>query len=160
MFEKFGEFDSVEELNECAAGLKVEGDKESLYVLAEENGLEKEDVDDYLDDCMEHLANPLMAALGKIAVEKKRLNPQHIMVDWVSYIETQCTQDEAIARAVRKKDKSIKGCIAEILKAAFKIQIPIDAEILKAAGVTGRVTLGMPGMLKVREIINNYYLGK
>ena len=50
MFDKFGEFNSVEELNEAAAGFVQEGDFESLYALARENGIEKEDVDDYLDD--------------------------------------------------------------------------------------------------------------
>ena len=39
MFERFGEFDSAEELNLTAEGLKTEGDMESLLVLAEENGI-------------------------------------------------------------------------------------------------------------------------
>ena len=47
MFEKFGELNSVEELNKAAAGLKEEGDVASLIVLAEENGLDKEDAEDY-----------------------------------------------------------------------------------------------------------------
>ena len=34
LFERFGEFDSVEELNMTAEGLKEEGDIESLKVLA------------------------------------------------------------------------------------------------------------------------------
>ena len=46
MFDKFGEFDSVEELNKAAAGLKTEGDEESLIALAEENGLTREDAED------------------------------------------------------------------------------------------------------------------
>ena len=34
MFERFGEFDSAEEINLTAEGLKTEGDMESLLVLA------------------------------------------------------------------------------------------------------------------------------
>lgn len=161
MFEKFGEFDSAEEINKCAAGLKEEGDEQSLYDMAEENGLAKEDVEDYLDDCMDKLCNPLMAALGKIAVEENELKPQQIMVDWVNYIKTQCTQDEQMARAVRKKDKSLKNCIGAILKESFAHQMTIDKDIIKAAGISaGRVTLGMPGMARVNEIIKSYYIGK
>lgn len=161
MFERFGEFDSAEEINECAEGLKEEGDIESLYVMAKENGLVKADVDDYLDGFTDKLVNPLIAAWGKIEVEKKNLKPEHIMADWVSYIETKCADNEDVARAVRKKGKSIKGCIAAILKYSFSIRKKVDADIIKAAGISnGRVDLGIPGMLEVREIIDKYYLGK
>ena len=160
MFDKFGEFDSAEEINECAEGLMEEGDLENLYEMAKENGLDEEDVEDYLDGCMDTLCNPLMAALGKIDVEEKELRPQCIMVDWVNYIKTQCTQNEAMARAVRKKGKSIKNCIGAILKESFKIKMQVDKDILKAAGINaGRVELGIPGMTKVNEIIKTYYLG-
>lgn len=47
MFDKFGEFDSAEELNKAAEGLKEEGDKESLIELAKENGIDPEDTEDY-----------------------------------------------------------------------------------------------------------------
>ena len=161
MFEVFGEFDSAEEINASAEGLKEEGDIESLYTLAKENGLEKEDVDDYVEGYVDALVNPLMAALGKIEVEEKELKPEHIMTDWVAYIKTKCAQDERVAIAVRKKGKSIKGCIAEIFKYSNKIRKPVDKEILEAAGFKGaRVELGMPGMAEVLGIINRYYLGK
>lgn len=159
MFEIFGEFDSVEELNEAAAGLKEEGDLESLKKLAEENGLDAEDAEDYINGDVPELANALMAALGKISVEEKELNPQDIMVDWVSYIRTKCSQKEEVARAVRRKGKTIKGCIGAILKYSFGIKKPVDKDILKAAGINaGGVALGIPGMTKVKEIIDAYYL--
>lgn len=161
MFEKFGEFNSAEEINECAAGLVDEKDFNSLYEMAAENGLTKEDVEDYLYDIMGSLCNPMQAALGKIEVEAAELKPQQIMVDWVSYINTQCIKDEQMARAVRTKGKSLKGCIGAILKDAFAHQITIDKDIIKAAGINaGRVTLGIPGMVRANEIIKSYYLGK
>lgn len=49
MFDKFGPL-TYEELNKTAEGLKMEGDIESLILLAEENGLEKEDAEDYADE--------------------------------------------------------------------------------------------------------------
>lgn len=161
MFEKFGEFDSAEEINACAAGLKDEGDEESLFAMAEENGIDKADVEDYLDGCMDTLCNPMVAAIGKIEVEAKELKPQQIMVDWVSYINTQCVKDVNMAIAVRRKGKTLKDCIGAILKEAFAHQMQIDKDVIKAAGVkAGEVTLGMPGMARVNEIIKSYYLGK
>ena len=43
MFDKFGEFDSAEEINKAAAGL----DETELKKLAEENGLDEDDAMDY-----------------------------------------------------------------------------------------------------------------
>lgn len=161
MFDKFGEFNSAEEINKCAAGLKDEEDKESLYVMAEENGLAKEDVEDYLDDMVDELCNVSMAALGKLEVEEKELKATHVMVDWVSYIKTQCIKDEMMARAVRMKGKTLVGCMGAILKEAYNTRMRISDEIVKAAGIgAGRVELGMPGMARVNEIIKSYYLGK
>ena len=42
MYEKFGEFDSFEELNRAAAAQKAEGDEEALFALALETGSVKE----------------------------------------------------------------------------------------------------------------------
>ena len=71
MFDKFGELDSVEELNRAAAAQASERDEEALVLLAEENGIDSEDVEDYLAGCTEELATPLMAAVGKLNVEKE-----------------------------------------------------------------------------------------
>ena len=161
MFEKFGEFDSAEEINMCAAGFKDEGDEKSLYALAEENGLTKEDVEDYLDDCVDELCNTSMAAIGKLEVEEKALGATHVMVDWISYIKTQCIKDETMARAVRMKEKMLVGCMGAILKEAYNTRMNVPKEIVKAAGIGNcNVQLGMPGMARVNEIIKSYYLGE
>lgn len=159
MFDKFGEFDSVEELNMAAEGLKTEGDIESLIALAEENGLDKEDAEDYSDGCAEELASVTMAAFGKIAVEAKELKPYEIMEDWIEYIKARCLEDKNMAIAVRKKGKNIKGAIGELLKWSFKNQYDVDKDIIKAAGVNAsRCTLGIPGMGRAKKIITEYYL--
>lgn len=44
MFDKFGEFDSFNEINELAENLLNEGDIESLKVVAKENGILKRTV--------------------------------------------------------------------------------------------------------------------
>ena len=43
MFDKFGEFDSAEEINRAAAAQLAEGDTEAVMAIALENGLDKDD---------------------------------------------------------------------------------------------------------------------
>ena len=160
MFEKFGEMNSYEEINELAENLFNEGDIESLKVMAEENGIDKEVVCMYTDGVIFELCTPLDAALGKIELECKELNPKEIMEDWVEYLKSQCMDNMNLAMKVREKGKSIKGCIGELLKWSFKNQQSIDKEILNAAGVNAKVTLGIPGMGRAKKIIKEYYLGK
>lgn len=161
MFDRFGEFDSVKELNEAAAGLLAEGDIDSLYVLAEENGIDRDDAEDYVDGVYPELTNPYGAAWGKLQVESKELKMEHIMEDWLHYIENRLAENQEMVVAVRKRGKSLKGCVAYLLKWSFKNQYPIDSEILKAAGVTAsKVTMGIPGMRTAKDLIDEYYLGK
>lgn len=161
MFDRFGEFDSAAELNAAAEGLFKEGDTESLYILAEENGIDKEDAQDYIDGAVTELANVLMAAYGKLAIEAKELKPYEIMDDWLQYIKVRCQEDPEMAAAVRRKSKSLKGCIGALLKWSFQNQKNVDKDIVKAAGVSAsKVTLGIPGMGRAKQIITEYYLGK
>lgn len=159
MFDKFGEFNSAEELNRAAAAQKKEGDHEAIYVLAEENGIDREDAQDYIDNLVPELVSPEMAAYGKLNVEEADLKPYEIMKDWITYIRLTCSEDKAMTYAVRRKGKSLKGCIAELLLWSFKHQHKIDREITKAAGVDPRTTLGIPGMAQAKQIIREYYLG-
>ena len=71
MFERFGEFASWQDLNEAAAGQKEEGDESALLALARENGIEDEDVEDYLDGLIPELVTPLSAAMGRVTVWEK-----------------------------------------------------------------------------------------
>lgn len=161
MFDRFGEFDSAEEMNELAVNLRKEGDQESLMELAWENGIDTEIAEAFLSGDILYLCDVMTAAIGKIEVEAMDLKPKEIMADWVEYLKTRCFEDEEVARAVRSKNKSLKGCIGELLKWSFKNQIPVDKEIIKAAGVSAnKVTLGIPGMGQAKQIITGYYLRK
>lgn len=161
MFERFGEMESAKEINELAVNLFNEGDVESLRVMATENGIPEAFVDLFCAGEIPELCDPMTAALGKIEVESAEMQPKEIMEDWVEYLKSQCMENELMAYSVRKKGKSLKGCIAALLKWSFGNQIPVEKEILKAAGVTaGRVTLGIPGMGTAKRIIREYYLGK
>ena len=161
MFDKFGEMNSYKEINELADNLFNEGDQESLKEMAKENGIMQEFVEMYLQWDIPALCDPLTAALGKIDVEAEELKPKEIMEDWVEYLRGQCMENEILAYQVRKKGKSLKGCIAALLKWSFANQIPVGQDILKEAGVkAGKVTLGIPGMARAKKIITEYYMGK
>lgn len=161
MYERFGEFDSAEEINETAVSLRREGDRESLNVLAAENGLDSDVVEVFWQGEMLYLCDEMAAAISKIDVESKEVRCAEIMEDWVQYIKAQCFEKSEVARSVRKKGKSLAGCIADLLKWSFQHQVEVDKDIMKAAGVTaGRCTLGIPGMSTAKQIITKYYLGK
>lgn len=159
MFDVFGEFDSAEELNMAAEGLKNEGDTDSLYKLAEENGIDRAFAEMYLAGGMPTLCDVATAAMGKIDVEAAELKLQEIHADWAEYIKAMCEKKEDFAMAVRKKDKTLKGCIAALLKWSFKHKYKINDEIVKMAEIkTARVEEGIPGMGTAKKLIREYYL--
>lgn len=159
MFEKYGEFDSCREMNAAAAGLLEKGDEAGVIALAVENGIDIEDAQDYIDGAAPELATPIMAAYGKLEIESKALKPYGIMEDWITYIGIRCSEEPKMAEAVRKKGKTLKGCIAALLVWSMKNARPVDPDILKECKITYKVTLGIPGMGKAKEIITDYYMG-
>ena len=160
MFDKFGEFDSADEMNRAAAAQRKEGDNEAILAIAEENGIDREDAMDFIDGCVAAFVTPLMAAYGKLNIEAKELKPYEIMEDWLQYIKLRCAEDPEMAVAVRRKGKSLKGCIAALLEWSMKNQRTVDSEILKLVRINYKVTLGIPGMGRAKKIITEYYLGK
>jgi hypothetical protein len=166
MFDKFGEFDSVEELNRAAAAQKAEGDEEALKALAVENGLDPEDAEDYMDDVTDILATPLQAAIGKLQVEAKDLKIEGVLVDWKDSIVELCMEDETMQAAVRKKGKYLKDCLAALLRYSFEHKVQVSDAVVKATKVThnGReepmrrpLYLGIPNRKEVKQICRKYY---
>ena len=166
MYNKFGEFDSWEELNIATEGQKTEGDEAALKDLAKENGIDIEDAEDYFDGALKTLCNPMTAALGKIKVEVEDIKPVGGMKDWVAYINTQIHEDENFAIAVRHKGKNLIDCIYKIMIFAEKNQYHLSSDLgkqlAKAAGITkvpNQVTFGIPESREIHMIIRQYYLG-
>lgn len=160
MFEKFGEFDSADEINKKAQELLKKNDEENLKVLAKENGIGEEMVALLISGVVRQLCDDELAAFGKIEMEVEDLKAEEIMFDWAEYIKGCIVKEPAMASAVRRKGKSLKGCISELLKWSFKNAKQVDKEICKLANVPEKVTLGIPGMGRAKQIIRGYYLGK
>lgn len=132
MFDKFGEFDSYEEINRAAKAQLEEGDLEAIKTIAEENGLDPEDAEDFCTGAIEELTTPSLAAMGKLELEAKDLSLTGALRDWTDFIEQLCLEDEEMAFAVRRKGKSLKECMALILKNAFNDKAQLDDRITKA----------------------------
>lgn len=112
MFDTFGEFNSAEEINEAAAGLLAEGDTENILLLAKENGIDEEIAKAYIEGEIPVIADTLMAAVGKIEIERSGITDpffRDMKDDMINYLLTACSDDQ-MARAIRKKSKSLKGC--------------------------------------------------
>ncbi len=161
MFDRFGEFDSAQEINEAAAAQLAEGDTEAVHAIAEENGIDTEDAEDFINGDIPELTVPLLAAFGKLDVEEAELKPRDIMLDWLEIIRVRCHEDGRMAAAVRKKGKSLAGCYGAILKWSYKNHHEVDKKIIKAAGINvGKITEGTPRYDRAKQIIAEYYLGK
>ena len=119
MFTKFGEMNSYKEINELAENLFNEGDIKSLKEMAKENGIPEDMTEMYLQGEIPQLCEAMDAALGKIDVEVRELKPQEIMLDWVEYLRGQCMENEMLAFQVRKKGKSLAGCIGTLLQSVL-----------------------------------------
>lgn len=148
MFDKFGEFDSVEELNEAAEGLLKEGDIDSLMLLAQENGIEKEDTEDYIDGCAPELATTSMAAFGRLNVEeaeaKTKKGEEMIARVLFSMVRGMCLK-ESFCAAVVKQGKRVMGVYKIMRDEASKRK-------------TGSVAVACGTDQELRNIINAYYL--
>ncbi len=169
MFDKFGEFDSAEELNRAAAAQKAEGDEEALLEIAEENGIDREDAEDYIDNYTEEFVTPLMAALGKLKVEKADIKIDGILEDWYTAIVEACTDDINMQIAVRRKGKSLVECMAKMIVFAFENKVQVSDKIVNVTKINhnGKIEamkkplyLGAPNKTQVKSIISKYYLGK
>ncbi len=161
MFDRFGEFNSAEEINETAVNLRKEGDVESIRVLAKENGIDVDIAEVFIEGDILYICDDTTAAIGKLDIETGEVKCREIMEDWVEYIKSQCLEKPEIARAVRSKGKNLAGCITALLTWGFKHQYEISKEIIKASRVSaGKVTMGTPGMATAKKIIGDYYLGR
>lgn len=112
MYDKFGEFDSVEELNEAARGFLAEGDLKSLREFAEENGLDKEDVEDYIAGEMPELATSISAAMGKFAIEEKEIEKKSKQKKYPLMVILEMAQsimsDREVLKGIMRKGKRIE----------------------------------------------------
>lgn len=175
MFDKYGEFDSAKEINDKAEELFNDGQMDEIYVLAAENGIEKEMAEAYIQGDLPELCDITDAALGKIDVEAADLGAEEIMEDWIDYVRALAGRDLIIAANVRRKGRTLKGCVASLLLWGIEHMEPVDKEIIAQAkkqlktsktkpkipgfqpAFLDRTALGIPGMGRAMKMIKEYY---
>ena len=156
MFDKFGKM-SYDELIRTAKAEKEEGDEEALIALAQENGLDQEDAEDYMDDLTEVLCTPREAAVARIEMEAKDLEVSGIWEEWKGFALEMCMQEEDLACAVCRKNRSLLGLFGKLLKLGFDSKQRVDKRICKEAGLNDNVYTGIPTRQQVAETISTYY---
>ena len=159
MFDKFGEFGSYEEINKKAEELMAAGDKEGLLKLCDENGIDREDGEDFMSGIVEELTTPKLAAIGKITAESRDLKAKGVVSDWVNVIIQMIDEDEKMAAAVRSKGKSLCGILGKLLKYSFEAKEKLDDRIVKAAKLNPPIYLGIPSSKEIKSMAKDYYLG-
>lgn len=150
MYEKFGEFDSAEELNEAAAGLKAEGDMESLKELAKENGIDEYDTEDYINGDTDALATVITAAVGKLEKELESMKGDQVKAMctfYANFARTIIAENEEVARGIMKKGARIRGIYDAIYEYAKKH---------KSGGCFSGTTTDKQD----KELVTAYYTGK
>lgn len=156
MFDKFGKM-NYDELIRTAKAEKEEGDEEALIALAQENGLDQEDAEDYMDDLTEVLCTPREAAVARVEMEAKDLEVSGIWEEWKGCVLEMCMQEEDLACAVCRKNRSLLGLFGKLLKLGFDSKQRVDKRICKEAGLNDNVYTGIPTRQQVAETISNYY---
>lgn len=147
---------STQEFNDKAKELKEAGDTQGLKELAKQYGIEKEDLEDYLDGA-ETLATPLMLALAAIEKIKRMRNTKGVIADWLGVLASMAAESEELADAITFGGKSITDLLGKILKQAFETKIKVHDDIAKAAGIRTPLYMGIPGTGDIKKIIGDYY---
>ena len=165
MFDQYGEFNSAEQINEKAEELKAAGDEQGLKKLAIENGLDADDAIDFMDGVISKLTTPLLAALGKIKIERAEYKIGGTLNDWVRELEEAVTNDEDMAKAVRKKNKSLAGYIAATADYGYTHRTKVDKRIVARCPEIKKIIgnhefeIGIPDRLQRKKLLKEYYLG-
>ena len=151
-------FDSAEELNRKAKELYDEGNIDGIRQLAKENGLDPEDVEDYLKYPEWDLATPTTFAIGKIEKECEGLEVFGAFETWKGYLLEAIINDPEFLAAVGKRDKTLIDAFAAVLKEEAKSRKAIDKRICKAAGIPENVQMSTRTKKDKIKILREYYM--
>jgi len=164
MFGKYGEFDSWEEIARALKAQQAEGDMDAVKSIAEENGLDMEDVEAYLDGVETDMVMCKLAAYGKLAVEEKEHKVNGMLSDWVDIIRDAATSSDELAAGIRRKGKKLSEVLARCIDASLESKCIVDKSITGLCCAEIRqhtqnhpLTIGGTPKRKVLEIVREYY---
>lgn len=164
MFERFGNLDTADAINKVAEEIKATGDEEKLKALCEENGIDQEDAEDYMDGAIDELVTPLSAALGKLRAEEAYLKLGGILTDWVDELRNECVNDEKMQQAVRSSSKELAGYIAALAENGYENRCVVSPVIVKQTKTINKLlnghefSIGVPDKATRLQLMKDYYL--
>ena len=147
MWDKYGNFDSAEEINEAAGKLKAEGKEEEVKELAKGNGIDEELAELFLSGELPFLCDDLIAAIGKLDTEIKHYPKDYraiaqCQVHYLkAYVEKEeirlinknhgldidiTTTGEELAKAIRKKKNVLNDLAHKMARKANGIALGGD----------------------------------
>lgn len=165
LFEKFGEFDSWEEINRAAAAQKEQGDDEAVKTIAKENGIDEMDAQDFLDGALSELCTPMTAAIGKLDAEAEALQLPMMMQMWKDTINGMFASSDGdqLMIGVRRKGRRLAELFGKMIVECSKSRVNTPQPIVDyARQIDGSIpqTLPMADLSKARfmELVREYYL--
>lgn len=144
MWEKFGEQNSAEDINELAKQLRSDGKKDDVYELAEENGIDKDMVELFVNEDIDFICDKMTAATGKLVKEIEHYEKQYVAnaKEVMDALQSMMARErvklsvhkygvdididitgEELAAAVRQKGKVLNDILKDVFTKAQKIHL-------------------------------------
>lgn len=171
LYEKFGEFDSAEEINRAALAQISQGDYEAVKTIAKENGIDEGEAQDFLEGIYPELCGPFSAAVGKLHVEAKALGLPMTMQLWVEHIilmmekdlDLEDGLDEVLMKGIRRKGKNMAELFGKLIVETSRTRKNTPAEIVTAArkidsSIPSTLPIGDISKKRFEEIVREYYI--
>ena len=164
IFTKFGEFDSAEEINRAAEAQKAEGDLEALKALADENGIDLMDAEDFFNGDIPELCTVLSAALGKLEIEKADIGINDMTYGaWTAAIQVMLSDDSQLCIGYRKKGKRLAVILGRATAQCSKSRTNAPKKIVDEArkidsSIPSPLPMGAISIAEFKEMVKEYYL--
>ena len=171
LYEKFGEFDSAEEINRAALAQISQGDYEAVKTIAKENGIDEGEAQDFLEGLYPELCGPFSAAVGKLHVEAEALGLPMTMQLWVEHIilmmekdlDLEDGLDEVLMKGIRQKGKNMAELFGKLIVETSRTRKNTPAEIVTAArkidsSIPSTLPIGDISKKRFEEIVREYYI--
>lgn len=164
LFKKFGEFDSAEEINRAAKAQLEQGDTEAIKILANENGIDEMDAEDFIAGDIPELCTELSAALGKLEAEKTEIGIEDMTYGaWTAAIQVMLMDDTELCKAYRKKGKKLAVILGMATVKCSKTRTNAPKLIVDEAkkldgSIPYPLTMGAISIADFKQLVREYYI--
>lgn len=164
LFPKFGELASAEEINRAAKAQLEQGDTEAIKILANENGIDEMDAEDFIAGDIPELCTELSAALGKLEVEKIEIGIEDMTYGaWTAAIQVMLMDDSELCKAYRRKGKRLAVILGMATAKCSKTRTNAPKMIVDEAkkldkSIPSPLPMGAISTADFKQLVRDYYL--